>query len=79
MEPSPGMAAWMFGAVVVQAVGTLALWVRLRGRERCERERREHLLAAARELPPGSEMHERFEDGASLVVIRTDPGLGVRG
>jgi len=77
MEPSLDVAAWAFAAVAAQAAGTLALWLRLRGRERCEREHREHLLAAARELPPGSELRERFGDGASLVV-RTDPGQGVR-
>ena len=77
MEPNPDMAAWMLAAAMVQAVGALALWLRLRGRERCERERREHLLAAARELPPGGEIHERFGDGASLLV-RIDPSPGVR-
>ena len=78
MEPGPDVAAWVLAAVVVQVVGTLTLWLRLRSGERCERERREHLLAAAHELPPGSEMLERFRDGASLVV-RIDPGQGVHG
>ena len=77
MEPNPDPGAWMLAAVAMQALGALTLRLRLRSRERCERERREHLLTAARELPPGSEMHERFGDGASLIV-RTHPAPSAR-
>lgn len=55
-------------------IGVLTLWLRYRER----RDRAERLLHAARELPPGSEVAERFGDGGSLYV-RTGPSAGKAG
>ena len=68
MQPTPDALVWALTDVAVATTGTLALWLWLRGQERRERERREHLVSAARELPSGSEVQEQFGDGGSLVV-----------
>lgn len=58
-------------AAVARAAGVLALWLQLKGQERRERERREHLVTAARELSAGSEVLERFGDGG-ILTVKTD-------
>ena len=68
MESNPDTLAWAVTAVAAQTTGILTLWRRLRYRERDDRDRREPLLIAMRELPSGGEIAEQFGDGGNLVV-----------
>lgn len=76
MGPSPDMVVWALAAVAVQAIGTVTLWLRLRSNERCERDRWRHLVTAARELPPGSQLEERFSEGGGLAITTGSSGSG---
>lgn len=68
MGLSPGTAVCLLGAGMAQVVTAVTVWLRQRGRERLERGRLDHLVTAARELPPGARLRERFADGGSLAV-----------
>jgi hypothetical protein len=68
VDASTDVAAWAAAGVAMQGIRALTLALQLRCQERHDRERREHLVVAARELPSGSEVMERFGDGGSLFV-----------
>lgn len=74
MGASRDVLVWAVSGAVPPAIGVLTLWLRYRER----RGRAERLVHAARELPPGSEVAERFGDGGSLYV-RTGTSAGKAG
>jgi len=73
MKTSPGMVC-VLATGVMQVFATVTVALRLRARERSERGRLSHLVAAARELPLGGEIRERFADGGSLVITSSAEG-----
>lgn len=66
--------SWIVTVITAHGLTLLAWWLRLRWQAHQQRAHRQDLIALARALPEGGEIHERHSDGTwtRMAVTRAE-------
>jgi hypothetical protein len=65
---------WIATVITVNGVTLLVWWLRLHWQAHQERSHRQDLIALARALPSGGEIHERHSNGTWTILAVTRDG-----